>query len=695
KKLIYILLLMLPFFATETVAQVVNAGSGKINNAKSGTIRIKVGTFVPGTQDTIGGRVVFESKPQQSQQSVPNIVYNQLEIANKATKLLGSLKDATGRTKNLVVRDSLIIRDTANLTTNWIGLDAEDVIAKGHMKNTARFSGDKRMIVGSESAAQDMLGNGSYSNLVIDNPYGVNIKDAGFTVEDTLILQRGQVRNTAENNFKMADSSKIIRYAASSVDYALEFDKTVDVRYTGDGSILTGGEIPDSANVLQELIVENTGGVVMTKDIQVNKRFYLNTRFCTEFDSIRKYVLTYTPALNPEFGEHPLVEVEGTFRRTGLLYDSTSMLFNNKYTWALFRNSIDSSKITAMNFRIKPREFFRFIPDASNRKVKRTFEIWAENANRYDSVKLVSAVDVGYAWRNDHYRDTLDETRGLTPASLKLIRRNDDISSWQEIASSSVPELSADSNWYYAHATNVDLLGRFVVGISEGDVYLQARVYLEGAYFADSIMSNDLYTYNLLQVTPRDEYPYNLDPNRLNVKSKLATMDSVVDWVVIEFRSETRGNFYYTALLMKDGTILSPDGSTQMNLSKAQIDSGDYYIGILHRNHLPIYTQEKFRMTTENNGQLADFTKSENVYGKDGALKLIDMTGGFLLYGMVAGDVNGDNIIDETDYRLTWENRDLQYRWSRYDINMSGYVNTKDINFPWNNLERTAKVPLP
>ena len=216
---------MLPFFATETVAQVVNAGSGKINNAKSGTIRIKVGTFVPGTQDTIGGRVVFESKPQQSQQSVPNIVYNQLEIANKATKLLGSLKDASGRTKNLVVRDSLIIRDTANLTTNWIGLDAEDVIAKGHMKNTARFSGDKRMIVGGESAAQDMLGNGSYSNLVIDNPYGVNIKDAGFTVEDTLILQRGQVRNTAENNFKMADSSKIIRYAASSVDYALELDR--------------------------------------------------------------------------------------------------------------------------------------------------------------------------------------------------------------------------------------------------------------------------------------------------------------------------------------------------------------------------------------------------------------------------------------------------------------------------------------
>jgi len=114
---------------------------------------------------------------------------------------------------------------------------------------------------------------------------------------------------------------------------------------------------------------------------------------------------------------------------------------------------------------------------------------------------------------------------------------------------------------------------------------------------------------------------------------------------------------------------------------------------VLHRNHLPVYSISKLKIYPDSNGQFADLTKNSNVYGKDGSLKVLDIVDGFVLWGMVAGDVNGDNIIDETDYKLTWMNRDLQYQYSRYDINMSGYVNTKDINFPWNNLNRQANIP--
>lgn len=659
---------------------------GKINNR--GTIKIKNGQ-VKALNDTLGGRIEFKQTTSDSYQVIPNIVYNQLVIMNKGKRIVLDEKNTSNQVKNLVVRDSLVVIDEAELTTQYTGWNPADIYAKGAIDNTAKIAGPKQIVVTNETQSQDIKGNGRYSNLNIDNPNGVNVvAGGGFTVENDLTLTRGKLNNTTDNNFKMADSSKITRYASGSIAASPDFEGRVSVTYTGGGNaIVAGPEIPDAPEKLQDLFVENNGGLIFNKNVQVNRSLYVGSRIVTEFDDTRRFVLTYTPALNPSFSNSPYAEIEGTIRRTTLSLDSTKNLFNNQYTWALFRNSANAGSAAALNFRIKPRVFYSY-PEATDNKVKRTIEVWAENIGG-DTLKFVPAMDIGYAWRYEP-TDTLDENLGLPKEQLLLKRWNE--SNFTDIASSSIPAFSADTNWITANATNIDLLGQFVVGMPGGGVVtMKAKVFLEGPY-ANKSMSTDMAKYELFDSIPKDEYPYNLDPKRALRKAKIA-LDTMVDWLVLEFRRDAQPSKYVCYLLRKDGVIVDENGDTVLNLIKAGIDSGEYYVGILHRNHLPVYSSNKLKIYPDNNGQVADMTNNSNVYGKEGSLKALDVVNGFVLWGMVAGDVDGDNDIDETDYRLTWMNRDLLYQYSRYDINMSGYVNTKDINFPWNNLNRQANIP--
>lgn len=125
--------------------------TGTIHN--KGTLRILNGSTA-GLPDTIGGRVEFLQKGSYGQQAVPNIVYHQLVVGNAAEKIIQSGDN------HLTVRDSLIVADTADFTTAWIGSSPNDVIALGHVSNTAKYTGPKKIIVAGSTAPQNLLGNG-------------------------------------------------------------------------------------------------------------------------------------------------------------------------------------------------------------------------------------------------------------------------------------------------------------------------------------------------------------------------------------------------------------------------------------------------------------------------------------------------------------------------------------------------------
>lgn len=687
-KILYIAII-LSFLTLPVYSQGVtldNTG-GRINNG--GTIRLKAGQ-VKNLNDTMGGRFEFLGKIAATQQGVPNIVFNQLVIKYPSKKIvLDEKKDNNGVPFSLIVMDSLIIDDTSQLTTQWIGLDPNDIIAQKAVKNNAQYTGPKDIILQNEVISQDLLGKGYYSNLNLDNPLGADIKGGGgFQVGYRLKLTRGELRNTNDNNFIMMDSSLIVRNVSASIANSPVFAGKVSVRYVGNGNVMSGPEIPDDSSTLLNLYVENSGGLTLTKNVTVNDTLFLSSSIYTEPDDINRFVLTHASPMNPIFASFN-AEIDGSIRRTIIYYDSTAMMFNNRYTYALFRDATSADGVKEITFRVKPRTYPPFM--TSMNKVERFLTIMALDANR-DSVKFGVDMQVGYGWRDIAQDPTVDETHGLNVPRLVLQRLVNQ--RWIDIKSSQVPQTDVANGWSFSYATNVTALGDFAIGMP-GDIFnvvLNARVFLEGPYRNGS-MRNDITAKQLVPLTPPNIYPYNLDPKRTSyVVTKIP--DSVVDWIVLEFRRKLISNkpMYVTGFLRQDGRIVDLDGKSPILLNSGNVDSGDFFVSIKHRNHLAIITENPIPIYPDIPEASIDFTNPQILFGRANAVKPLGYDNGSLLFGMIAGDINQDGVINDIDYELTWKARDIE-GYFLGDFNMNGIITTKDLNVTWNNRNRSSLVP--
>ena len=72
--------------------------------------------------------------------------------------------------------------------------------------------------------------------------------------------------------------------------------------------------------------------------------------------------------------------------------------------------------------------------------------------------------------------------------------------------------------------------------------------------------------------------------------------NAVVDWVLVELRSDTSTTVVRKAgLLQRDGDIVDMDGTTPLAFTAAP---GNYYIVVKHRNHLGVMTGSKIALTS-------------------------------------------------------------------------------------------------
>ena len=647
---------------------------GKIDN--QGTIRVRSGQ-VRNLPDTLKGRVEFINGYEFSTTRIPNIVYYQLVFSGKNKKEIDSVYVLP---KRLVTQDSLIINNNADVVTFRSPIDAQSSVDLD-----AQVSGKKEFRMINEDKSQEIFGIGNASQLTIDNPNGIKVvKNGGFRIDSLLILNRGVLDNS-QNNFQAKDSILIIRTSDAALAAAPNFEGRASVTYIGNKIITTGNEIPQDSTLLLDLSVKNMGGIVLNKNVTVNRNLYVGDRIYAEWGK-DSFILSFTPAFNPIFSTNPQSEIVGNFRRTSLSNDSTKMYFNNIYTWAIFSNDTSANSIKILNFRVVPHEFQPF-SEGSFAKVKRSITVTGYDQN-FDTVKEAKNLQMGYGWRYSSNTDT-DENLNLSYQTLVLKRWTG--ANWIDINGSRIPAISTSDDWVYSYAENITQLGYFSIGApGTGGLLLSTKVYLEGPYRYGS-MSTDLYARKMLPATPPDIYPYNLDSKRT---SYLVTVppDSTVDWIVLEFRQSNKPSKYITCFLKQNGNITGLNGEYPLILTQLGIDSGDYTIGIHHRNHLAIYSTDPVKINYSSNKDVIDFTKPANVFGNEGSLKPLDEINGFILWGMVAGDVDGDGDIDQNDYKLTWQNRDLEI-YNNYDINMSGINTTKDLNFPWNNLGRITNVP--
>lgn len=683
---LHIILTIMLIASTSAFGQYSLDNNGKIEN--KGTIKVKSGQ-VKGLPDTLKGRIEFLQHSFTSQQSIPNIVYEQLVLKNRAKKIVSDeYKNQDGTPRSLVTLDSLIIADSGYFTTYWIGRNPNDIHAKASVSNKASYTGPKYIKLNNEIVEQDLIGNGKFSKLEIDNPLGVNVKEGGATI-DSLRLTRGELRNSQQNNIKMRDTSLIERKVGASIVAAPEFEGKTSIKYYGEGSLITGNEVPIDSTSILALSIETSQGITLNKDITVLDSLYIGSSIETEPDTMKRYTLTYHGSENPGFGSME-AEVKGSFRRSNLPVRDT-VFFNNQYTYIYFQNETDKNGIHTVTFRVRPFEFSPLSLGAVNR-VKRHFSIQSFD-KEYNLISAGVVATVGYGWRYKPTETDKDENLFLPVEQLVLQRYLDN--TWNEIQSSKIPETREAAGWAFSYAEDVTLYGDFSIGMPGGaQLLMSARVFMEGPY-RNKTMAADLLSRNLIPTTPPDIYPYNLDPKREKI-NVLTIPDSVVDWLVLEFRSQLIGGkkYYKTCFLKQDGTIADINGFKDINLSSVGMPRGNYYIAVRHRNHLSVMTSNPFTVFPVNNPEVVDFTNPEILLGRTNAVKAMAKNeDNSIIYGMIAGDVNSDGNINEDDFLSIWDYRDFMGYIRPEDIRLNGIITTRDYNISWNNRGRVSLVP--
>lgn len=235
----------------------------------------------------------------------------------------------------------------------------------------------------------------------------------------------------------------------------------------------------------------------------------------------------------------------------------------------------------------------------------------------------------------------------------------------------------------------------------EPGIYLNTRVCLESAYDNSFVGSREMYTslnsLNLIpRVTPYEStapwYHYSpndlsLAPNILDPNGDADYSDGIfVDWVLIEVYQDINGVMTYmdgqSALIKFDGTIY--DTSGYQGVLFPDLSPGNYYINVIHRNHLSIGSANAVTLNKDfdENTYNIDFTDSATPYLDEGILP----DDPFILLGttnfkcLKAGDLNGDLSIDITDANEIWTNIQDVVSNPDPDTAVIGYLNS-DVDF--------------
>lgn len=263
-----------------------------------------------------------------------------------------------------------------------------------------------------------------------------------------------------------------------------------------------------------------------------------------------------------------------------------------------------------------------------------------------------------------------------------------------------VGRYNTTGNITFSHATG-DFAGEAFENDPSGTVFwdytptlVSAKVFLEGP-FNGSTMDTDINS--ILPLTQ----PYSGSPWNYNGTESVPYIPSpsIVDWVLLELRTNDYGGAGATtwksaiakhaAFLMNDGTVVEPDGSSDLPFMAA-IGASDYvYLVIWHRNHLGVLSA----LPLTYSGGVYDYdfsTASGQVYGGTSGHK--DLGGG--VWGMIAGDGNADGIINNDDKNNSWATHAGSTGYFSGDFDMDIQVDNIDKNDIWlPNYGSTSQVP--
>ncbi len=237
-------------------------------------------------------------------------------------------------------------------------------------------------------------------------------------------------------------------------------------------------------------------------------------------------------------------------------------------------------------------------------------------------------------------------------------------------------------------------------------VDLDVMVYLEGPYIPASggTMSTDLNTpgYIPLSQPYNPTLPYYDIVNPADLKWLYSGSESVasipagvVDWVLVQLReadvpaNATSSTILDTqaAFLKNDGTVVGLDGVSPLYFDVSFTEN--IFAVVYHRNHLAIISN--YPLAESGGLYTYDFSTSvDQVYGGANGHKMLETD----VWGMVAGDGNGNGLIQNTDETAVWKTDLGNSGYMGGDFNLNGLTqNTDETNYWKVNLGAGGQTP--
>ncbi len=733
-------------------------------------------------QDTLHGwtRFVWDAAATSefSVQRIPAITYANLALTGRTVKTTGS----TTASQRLIVLDSLLVPEAAvrvNTPPNT-RIEAQGfVLLRGTVNGAVlALTGTAPQLVAGNGVVEALEANNSTRISLLSEPTAAIPL---LTVANHLDLVRGDVANTLAHNFRLADNARITRAQAAFLAIEPRWLGRVSVRYVDaqnteqlphqQGSFQTlpqlaqhtvssTGELPTDTTRLVTLEVLNEAGVRLTKSVTVLDTLRVRSHIDTDKD-----ILSFrgTHARNQPFASNPefltdTAEIIGSFRRF-VAADTLTRLMNNRYTTLQFPfalpNQADTSplqrfqslsRLASVVMRVLPDT--PPLPDMNPNKVRRSLRYIALDAEgRVLALDSAVLARVGYAWRVRPADETgdLERERVLLQRWTERPTAQGGSGNWQTAA---VPlnrrsvwnRLSESGFWVVGVADSLRgdrFTGQFALGVDSLFGFLPAvtvrlRAVLEGAVVESAqptpspsampLMSSTISRERLLPSRLPNMYPYSLlgaRRERVRLPQSAQTLDSLVDWVVVEFRRRLDASgltavqdsgYAVAGLLTHTGSIVEADGKTPLVLQQREdYPQREFFVVLHHRNHLAVSTALPLR-AVPNDTLTVDFTVPHTVLGGVSALKRLDSLAARPLYGLIGGDADGNGVINRADYDVllpttsmpahSSENRTSVWQamfadgYSNADTTLDGVVNTRDANVAWNNRGAASRVPL-
>ena len=214
-------------------------------------------------------------------------------------------------------------------------------------------------------------------------------------------------------------------------------------------------------------------------------------------------------------------------------------------------------------------------------------------------------------------------------------------------------------------------------------IQLDLSVLLEGPYDQGTgLMNTDLNSGNHIPFSQ----PFNDAPwNYYGIESVMAITDpTIVDWVLIDLRDAASASQAFgtttierrAAFLKNDGQVVDIDGNTILEFRVPYYN--DLFVIVHHLNHLGVISANGITQTASIYNY--DFsTGAGQALGDANGHKDLDSG----VWGMFAGNSDGDSNVDDNDKDINWINEVGLSGYLSSDSNRDSQSNNKDKNDSW------------